>query len=61
MLRLRHTENFEKLLKIVDPLAYLDSAYAERLAIAKYIVNASSDDFFTPDNSDIYFDRLPGP
>lgn len=61
VLRLRHTENFEKLLKIVDPLAYLDSAYAERLAIAKYIVNASSDDFFTPDNSDIYFDRLPGP
>ncbi|KEX94660.1 PhoPQ-regulated protein [Pseudomonas putida] len=57
----RHSENFQKLMTIEDPLAYLDSAYAERLSIAKYIVNASSDDFFVPDNTDFYFDRLPGP
>jgi len=57
----RHTENFRKLLKIEDPLAYLNSAYADRLSIPKYIVNASSDDFFVPDNSDFYFDQLPGP
>lgn len=55
------TENFAKLLKIEDPLSYLDSAYAERLSIPKYIVNASSDDFFVPDNTDFYFDQLPGP
>ncbi|MCX2898581.1 PhoPQ-activated pathogenicity-related family protein [Pseudomonas mandelii] len=60
VLRLRHSEDFQKLLKIVDPLAYLDSAYAERLSIPKYVVNASSDDFFPPDNSGFYFDQLPG-
>lgn len=59
--RQRDTENFAKLLKIEDPLSYLDSAYAERLSIPKYIVNASSDDFFVPDNTDFYFDQLPGP
>ncbi|VVO36739.1 PhoPQ-activated pathogenicity-related family protein [Pseudomonas fluorescens] len=57
----RETENFAKLLKIEDPLNYLDSAYADRLAIPKYIVNASSDDFFVPDNADFYFDQLPDP
>lgn len=61
VIRQRHSENFKKLLKIEDPLAYLESSYAERLSIPKYIVNASSDDFFAPDNSDFYFDQLPGP
>jgi PhoPQ-activated pathogenicity-related protein len=56
----RQTENFDKLLQIEDPLRYLDSAYAQRLSIPKYIVNASGDDFFVPDNSRFYFDRLPG-
>lgn len=55
-----HTENFNKLLQIEDPLRYLDSAYAPRLTIPKYIVNASGDDFFVPDNSRFYFDKLPG-
>ncbi|KAB0490065.1 PhoPQ-activated pathogenicity-related family protein [Pseudomonas vancouverensis] len=61
ILRQRHSENFKKLMKVVDPLTYLDSAYADRLAIPKYVVNASSDDFFAPDNSGFYFDQLPGP
>jgi len=61
VLRQRHSENFKKLMKIEDPLTYLESAYADRLSIPKYIVNASSDDFFAPDNSDFYFDQLPGP
>lgn len=56
----RNTENFDKLLQIEDPLRYLDSAYAQRLSIPKYIINASGDDFFVPDNSRFYFDRLPG-
>ncbi|MDQ0125616.1 PhoPQ-activated pathogenicity-related protein [Pseudomonas lini] len=55
------TENFARLLKIEDPLSYLNSAYAPRLAIPKYIVNASSDDFFLPDNTAFFFDPLPGP
>ncbi len=56
----RKTESFDKLLQIEDPLRYLDSAYAQRLAIPKYIVNASGDDFFAPDNASYYFDGLPG-
>jgi PhoPQ-activated pathogenicity-related protein len=55
------TENFARLMKIEDPLKYLNTGYAERLAIPKYIVNASSDDFFLPDNSQFFFDQLPGP
>lgn len=54
------TDNFDKLLQIEDPLRYLNSAYAKRLSIPKYIVNASSDDFFVPDNARFYFDQLPG-
>lgn len=30
------------------------------MTIPKYIVNASSDDFFLPDNARFYFDALPG-
>lgn len=56
----RKTANFEKLMAILDPLRYLDSAYASRLAIPKYIVNASGDDFFVPDNARLYLDKLPG-
>lgn len=56
----RRTASFDKLLQIIDPLRYLDSPYATRLAIPKYIVNASGDDFFVPDNAQFYFDRLPG-
>jgi PhoPQ-activated pathogenicity-related protein len=55
------TENFARLMQIEDPLSYLQSRYAERLAIPKYIVNASSDDFFLPDNTQFFYDRLPGP
>lgn len=55
------TENFAHLMKIEDPLSYLQTPYADRLAIPKYIVNASSDDFFLPDNSQFFFDQLPGP
>ena len=51
------TPNFEKLMQIEDPLLYLNTG---RLSIPKYIVNASSDDFFLPDNAQLYFDKLPG-
>jgi len=51
---------FDDLMEIEDPLRYLDGAQAERLAITKYIVNASGDDFFVPDNTQFYFEELPG-
>lgn len=43
------------LLRLVDPFSYRD-----RLALAKYIVNAAGDQFFLPDSSQFYFDELPG-
>ena len=50
-----NTKNFTKLMQIEDPFSYLgseyNSKYKERLAIPKYIINASGDDFFVPDSS----------
>lgn len=54
------TPAFHDLMEIEDPMQYLDDGQADRLAIPKYIVNASGDDFFVPDNSHFYFDELPG-
>ncbi|HVE09142.1 MAG TPA: PhoPQ-activated protein PqaA family protein [Paraburkholderia sp.] len=54
------SDAFAALLRIVDPLQYRDTAYAPRLRIPKYIVNASGDDLFTPDNAGLYYDQLPG-
>lgn len=54
------TPAFDDLMELEDPLRYLDDAQAERLAIPKYIVNAGGDDFFVPDNTQFYFDELPG-
>ncbi len=59
--RLIDTPRFADLMRIIDPLRYLDSASAARLAIPKYIVNASGDDFFVPDAAARYIDRLPDP
>lgn len=54
------TEKFSKLLEIEDPFRYMNSNYKDRLAIPKYIVNASGDDFYVPDNTRFYFDKLSG-
>jgi PhoPQ-activated pathogenicity-related protein len=43
------------LYRIEDPYSYLD-----RLALPKYIVNGSGDQFFCPDSSQFYFADLPG-
>ncbi|AVR29121.1 PhoPQ-activated pathogenicity-related family protein [Burkholderia thailandensis] len=51
---------FGLLMRIEDPLSYLGTRHGSRLAVPKYIVNASGDDFFVPDNSQLYFDKLPG-
>ncbi|EHE1607075.1 PhoPQ-regulated protein [Salmonella enterica] len=44
------THSFSQLRQIIDPLRYLNTVYQPRLAIPKYIINASGDDFFVPDN-----------
>ncbi|WP_334040927.1 PhoPQ-activated pathogenicity-related family protein [Burkholderia ambifaria] len=54
------TEAFGALMQIEDPLAYHGTRHGKRLKIPKYVVNASGDDFFVPDNASLYFDRLPG-
>jgi len=44
------------LMKIEDPYEY-----RARLTMPKFIVNASGDQYFLPDNSQFYFDALTGP
>ncbi len=50
---------FSKLMKIEDPFQYLASPYQTRLNITQYIINASGDDFYVPDNTRFYFNDLP--
>ncbi|MDE1462892.1 PhoPQ-activated protein PqaA family protein [Spartinivicinus poritis] len=55
------SSQFSQLMKIEDPITYLSkSQYKARLSIPKYIINASSDDFFVPDSLNQYIDYLPG-
>jgi PhoPQ-activated pathogenicity-related protein len=49
------TPEYRAVLAIEDPYNYRNR---ERLKIPKYIVNASGDQFFLPDNSRFYFDEL---
>lgn len=51
---------FAWLMHIEDPYTYLDGPSRRRLAVPKYLVNASGDDFFPPDAADLYVDDLPG-
>lgn len=54
------TEEFSRLMTLEDPLTWLNTGMGKRLNIDKYIINASGDDFYVPDNSHLYYDRLPG-
>ena len=49
------TPEYDELLSLVDPLVY-----RHRLKLPKYIVNGSGDQFFLPDSSQFYFDKLLG-
>ena len=51
------TPEYQHILAIEDPYNYLNR---ERLKIPKYLVNASGDQFFLPDNSQFYFGRIQG-
>ncbi|MFP1451501.1 PhoPQ-activated protein PqaA family protein [Escherichia coli] len=39
------------LMTLEDPLTYLNTDMGDRLKMDKYIINASGDDFYVPDNS----------
>jgi PhoPQ-activated pathogenicity-related protein len=52
------TPEYREILAIEDPYNY---RHRERLKIPKFIVNASGDQFFLPDNSQFYFHELPEP
>ncbi|HSO76125.1 MAG TPA: PhoPQ-activated protein PqaA family protein, partial [Blastocatellia bacterium] len=51
------TPEYQHILAIEDAYNYRDR---ERLKIPKYLVNASGDQFFLPDNSQFYFGELKG-
>ena len=51
------TPEYEHILTIEDPYNYRNR---DRLKIPKYLVNASGDQFFLPDNSQFYFGELKG-
>lgn len=51
------TPEYQHILAIEDPYNYRNR---DRLAIPKYLVNASGDQFFLPDNSQFYFGELQG-
>ena len=46
---------YRDLIRLVDPYYYRD-----QLKMPKYIVNSAGDQFFLPDSSQFYFDKLPG-
>lgn len=52
------TPLYREILAIEDPYNY---RHRQRLKIPKFIVNASGDQFFLPDNSQFYYDELPEP
>jgi PhoPQ-activated pathogenicity-related protein len=51
------THEYQHILAIEDPYNYRDR---DRLKIPKYLVNASGDQFFLPDNAQFYFGELRG-
>jgi len=51
------TPEYQHILAIEDPYNYLKR---DRLKIPKYLVNASGDQFFLPDNSQFYFGQIQG-
>jgi len=50
------TPEFARILEIEDPYMY---RHRERLKIPKYVINATGDQYFLPDNSRFYFQDLP--
>ena len=55
LFRWRDTPQFRALLQIEDPYSY-----RRRYTMPKLLLNATGDQYFLPDNSQFYFDDLPG-
>jgi PhoPQ-activated pathogenicity-related protein len=49
------TKRFKELMQIEEPYEYRD-----RLTMPKFIMNSAGDDFFLPDSSQFYYDKLLG-
>ena len=49
------TPEYAALMRIEEPYEY-----RSRLTMPKFIINAAGDEYFPPDNSQFYFDDLPG-
>jgi PhoPQ-activated pathogenicity-related protein len=49
------TPEYAALMRIEEPYQY-----RSRLTMPKFIINAAGDEYFPPDNSQFYFDDLPG-
>ena len=47
---------YDEINRLVDPISYRD-----RLTMPKFILNAAGDQFFLPDSSQFYWERLQGP
>lgn len=51
----QHSEEFSRMLELIDPYSYLD-----RLTMPKFIINGASDEFFLPDSWQFYWYELQG-
>ena len=51
------SERFRSVNRVEDPVAYLDRS---RMRVPKYIINASGDEYFAPDNTRYSYGSLPG-
>lgn len=50
-----NTKRYTELMRLVEPYSYRD-----RYTMPKLIMNAAGDQYFLPDSSRFYFDKLPG-
>lgn len=52
----QYSAEYDRMLELIDPFSYPDS-----LDMPKYLINASSDEFFLPDSWQFYWEDLPSP
>ena len=55
LMKVTNTPEYAALMRLVEPFSYRD-----RYTMPKLIINAAGDQYFLPDSSQFYFDRLPG-
>lgn len=55
IMKVTGTPEYQALMRLVEPFSY-----RARYTMPKFIINAAGDQYFLPDSSQFYFDRLPG-